>query len=574
MYLKKSTSKKSGRTHLSIVNGYWDSDCKQSRTKTIQTLGYVDELSKEYDDPIAHFEKIVAEMNEEQKKNDSIATININLKEQLSKNTSNKKNFGYAAASKIYHELEIDKFLVNRQRHLNIDFSLNNVMKLMVFSRLLYPCSKKKTFENKDLFFENSDFSIDDVYRALTLMNKHRDAIQLFIYDHIKEQYGRNTEIVYYDVTNYYFEIDEPDELRRKGVSKEHRPDPIVQMGLLMDTFGMPIAYKLFKGNDNDCTTLLPVLKEIRKDFNLGRIIVVADKGLNTGENIYYNLKRGNGYVFSQSVRRANKELKAYVLKDNGYTWYGDEYKKKSRINPREIEVMENGEKVKKTIEEKQVIFYSKDYDKRAKAEREPALQKARELIKDPSKFKQSNSYGAAKYVKNINFDKETGEIITTKGILSFDDKKLKEEEMLDGYYAIVSSELQLSDDRIIDIYRGLWKIEESFKITKSDLEARPVYLSREDRIQAHFLICFIALVIARILQHRVENQYCVSRILESLGNVCCSLTEENYYKFEHRDDVTDAIGNALGIDFTRKYMTFGEIKKNLGDVKKVKNTL
>jgi len=573
MYLKKSTSKKNGRTHLSIVNGYWDSDCKQSRTKTIQTLGYVDELSKEYDDPIAHYEKIVAEMNEEQKKNDSIATININLKEQLSKNTSTKKNFGYAAASKIYHELEIDKFLVNRQRHLNIDFSLNNVMKLMVFSRLLNPCSKKKTFENKDMFFENSDFSIDDVYRALTLMNKHRDAIQLFIYEHIKEQYGRNTEIVYYDVTNYYFEIDEPDEFRRKGVSKEHSPNPIVQMGLLMDTFGMPIAYKLFKGNDNDCTTLLPVLKEIRRDFNLGRIIVVADKGLNTGENIYYNLKRGNGYVFSQSVRRANKELKAYVLKDNSYTWYSDEYKKKSRINPRDIEVMENGEKVKKKIEEKQVIFYSKDYDKRAKAEREPALQKARELIKDPSKFKQSTSYGAAKYVKNINFDKETGEIITAKGVLSFDDKKLKEEEMLDGYYAIISSELQLSDDRIIEIYRGLWKIEESFKITKSDLEARPVYLSREDRIQAHFLICFIALVIGRILQHRIENQYGVSRILESLKNVCCSLTEENYYKFEYRDDVTDAIGNALSIDFTKKYMTFGEIKKNLGDVKKVKNT-
>ncbi len=574
MYLKKSTRKKSGRTHLSIVNGYWDSVSKQSRTKTIQTIGYVDELSKKYDDPITYFEKIVADMDEEQKKNDSIATININLKEQLSKNTSNKKNFGYAAASKIYHELEIDKFLVNRQRHLNIDFSLNNVMKLMVFSRLLYPCSKKKTFENKDMFFENSDFSIDDVYRALTLMNKHRDSIQSFLYHHIKEQYGRNTEIVYYDVTNYYFEIDEPDELRRKGVSKEHRPNPIVQMGLLMDTFGMPIAYKLFKGNNNDCTTLLPVLKEIRKEFNLGRIIVVADKGLNTGENIYYNLKRGNGYVFSQSVRRANKELKAYVLKDNGYTWYSDEYKKKSRINPREIEVMENGEKSKKKIEEKQVIFYSKDYDKRAKAERQPALQKARELIKDPSKFKQSTSYGAAKYVKNINFDKETGEIITEKGVLSFDDKKLKEEEMLDGYYAIISSELQLSDDRIIDIYRGLWKIEESFKITKSDLEARPVYLSREDRIQAHFLICFIALVIGRILQHRIENQYCVSRILESLRKVCCSLTEENYYKFEYRDDVTDAIGNALSIDFTKKYMTFGEIKKNLGDVKKVKNTL
>mgnify|MGYP000851331462 CR=1 FL=1 len=569
MYLKKSTRKKTGRTHLSIVHGYWDSKSKQARTRTIQTLGYLDELSKLYDDPIAHFEQVVAQMNEEQKKDDPIVTININMNEELKKNTSTKKNFGYAAISKIYHELEINKFLVNRQRHLNIDYSLNNIMKLMVFSRLLNPCSKKKTFENKDLFFEHSDFSIDDIYRSLTFINKHIETLQTFIYEHIKDQYGSNTQTVYYDVTNYYFEIDEPDELRRKGVSKEHRPDPIIQMGLLMDSIGMPIAYKLFKGNDNDCTTLLPVLKEIRRNYDLGRIIVVADKGINTAENIYYNLKRNNGYVFSQSVRRANKELKDYVLKEDGYTWYGDEYKRKSRLYPREIEVMENGQKTKKRIDEKQVIFYSKDYDKRAKAEREPALQKARELIKEPSKFNRSTSYGAAKYIKNLNFDKETGEIINTKGILSFDEKKLKEEEMLDGYYAIVTSEFNESDDRIIDIYRGLWRIEESFKITKSDLESRPVYLSREDRIQAHFLICFIALVIARILQHRVGNRYSVSKILESLGNVCCSHVQENCYLFDYRDEVTDAIGEALNIDFNKKFMQLGEIKKILGDVKK-----
>lgn len=569
MYLKKSTRKKTGRTHLSIVHGYWDSKSKQARTRTIQTLGYLDELSKLYDDPIAHFEQVVAQMNEEQKMDDPIVTININMNEELKKNTSTKKNFGYAAISKIYHELEINKFLVNRQRHLNIDYSLNNIMKLMVFSRLLNPCSKKKTFENKDLFFEHSDFSIDDIYRSLTFINKHIETLQTFIYEHIKDQYGSNTQTVYYDVTNYYFEIDEPDELRRKGVSKEHRPDPIIQMGLLMDSIGMPIAYKLFKGNDNDCTTLLPVLKEIRRNYDLGRIIVVADKGINTAENIYYNLKRNNGYVFSQSVRRANKELKDYVLKEDGYTWYGDEYKRKSRLYPREIEVMENGKKTKKRIDEKQVIFYSKDYDKRAKAEREPALQKARELIKEPSKFNRSTSYGAAKYIKNLNFDKETGEIINTKGILSFDEKKLKEEEMLDGYYAIVTSEFNESDDRIIDIYRGLWRIEESFKITKSDLESRPVYLSREDRIQAHFLICFIALVIARILQHRVGNRYSVSKILESLGNVCCSHVQENCYLFDYRDEVTDAIGEALNIDFNKKFMQLGEIKKILGDVKK-----
>lgn len=569
MYLKKSTKKKTGRTHLSIAHNYWDNKNRKSKTKTIKTLGYVDELRKEFEDPIAHFEAIVAKMNEEQQGDGTTETITINTDERIEKDNDSRKNFGYAALSKIYHELEVDKFLLNRQRSLNVQYSLNNIMKLMVFSRLLEPCSKKKAYENKGWFFENSDFSLMDLYRGLAKLNKYRDDLQVHMYEHIKTQYGRNTELVYYDVTNYYFEIDEPDDLRKNGVSKEHRPDPIVQMGLLMDNLGFPIAYKLFKGNDNDCTTLLPVLKETRAKFNLGRVIVVADKGINTSENIYYNLKRGNGYVFSQSVRRATKELKEYVLKDQGYEWIGNEYKRKSRLYPREIEVKENGEKIKVSVDEKQVIFYSKDYDKRAKAERQPALQKAKELIKDPSKFNQSNSHGAAKYVKNLHFDKKTGEILPAKGILSFDQKKVDEEEMLDGYYAIVTSELKLSDDRIIELYRGLWKIEESFKITKSDLEARPVYLSREDRIQAHFLICFISLVLSRILQHRLENVFPVSSILESLGKVCCSHVKENLYIFDYRDDVTDAAGKALGIDFTKKYMKFGEIKKILGEVKK-----
>lgn len=569
MYLKKSTNKKNNRTHLSIVHNIWDSKNKKSRTKTIQSLGYLDELSKEFSDPISHFESVVAKMNEEKQIENDSNTVSINMDEKIDSDNTDRKNFGYAALSKIYHELEIDKFLFNRQRNLDVEYSLNNIMKLMIFSRLLDPCSKKKTHENKDQFFENTDFSLVDIYRGLSKINKYRDELQIHIYEHIKEQYGRNTDLVYYDVTNYYFEIDEPDELRKKGVSKEHRPDPIVQMGLLMDNLGFPIAYKLFKGNDNDCTTLLPVLKETRRNFNLGRVIVVADKGINTSENIYYNLKRGNGYVFSQSVRRATKELKEYVLKDEGYTWYGNEYKRKSRLYPRQIEVEENGKKIKVNIDEKQVIFYSKDYDKRAKAEREPALQKARALIKDPSKFNQSTSHGASKYVRNLHFDKETGEILKTKGVLSFDETRLKEEEKLDGYYAIISSELGLTEDRIIEVYRGLWKIEESFKITKSDLEARPVHLSREDRIQAHFLICFIALTISRLLQHRLENKFSVSKILESLSKVCCSHIKENIYMFDNRDEVTDACSEALGLDFSKKYMKLGEIKKILGEVKK-----
>jgi transposase len=443
-------------------------------------------------------------------------------------------------------------------------------MKLLVFSRLLNPSSKKKTFEDKEMYFENTDFSLDDLYRSLNFINKHKEALQLWIHKHIKEQYNRNTDLVYYDVTNYYFEIDEPDDLRKKGVCKEHRPNPIVQMGLFMDNIGMPIAYKLFSGNTVDKVTLIPMLRQVKKEYDLGRIIVVADKGLNTGDNIYYTLSRKDGYVISQTVRGANEELKSYVLNEDGYTWYGKEYKKKSRLCPREISVTSvSGKKIKRTVHEKQVIFYSEDYAKRAKADRAPALMKAMDLISNPGKYNKAISYGAAKYVKNIEFDKKTGEILTTKSLPLLDEDKLRKEEEMDGYYAIITSEWEKTDDEIIEIYRGLWRIEESFKVTKSELEARPVYLSRDAHIEAHFLTCFIALAIARILQHRTNDKHSVGKILESLSKVSCSHVQENYYLFDYCDEITAAIGDAFSIDFKKKYLKLSEIKKILGETKK-----
>jgi transposase len=443
-------------------------------------------------------------------------------------------------------------------------------MKLLVFSRILAPSSKKKAFENRDWYFENFDFTLDDIYRCLTFLSSKRDNLKLHLHRKIKEQYGRSTELVYYDVTNYYFEIDKPDNLRKKGVSKEHRPDPIVQMGLFMDTMGMPVSYDLFPGNTNDCSTLIPLLAKMKREYDIGRVIVVADKGMNTGMNIAFNLIKGDGYVYSQTVRGGHKELKDYILDDSDYRQIGDDYKIKSRLYPREIIVKDiNGKNKKVRVDEKQVVFYSRDYDKKAKKDREPALMKAKELVNNPGKYNKATSYGAAKYVKNLQYDKDTGEIALTDQRPVFDEEKLREEEKFDGYYAIVTSEYKKTDEEILEIYRGLWKIEESFKVTKSDLEARPVYLSREDRIQAHFLICFTALAIMRILEHRLGSSYSVSAIIESLCSVSCSRLEENWYVFDYANEITEAIREKLGIDLSRKYLRLGEIKKILGDTKK-----
>lgn len=571
MFLRKSTNKITGRTYLSIVHSYWNPTEKKTRSTIIKSLGFLDELEKEYDDPIAFFSEEAKKLEAQRLTENASVTLTFTKNDLILKNAKNRKNFGSAALSKIYHELEIDTFLKNRQRHTKEEYDANSIMKLLVYSRLLYPASKKKTFEERDIFFEKFDFTLDDVYRCLSFFNKHSDALQLWLHERIKSQYNRNTDLVYYDVTNYYFEIDEQDDLRKRGVSKEHRPDPIVQMGLFIDSDGLPITYKLFPGNNPDKTTLIPALGKIQRDYSLGRIIVVADKGLTTGDNIWYILSAKNGYVLSYSVRGADKEFKDYVLVEKGYVTKGDDFKIKSRLYPREIQVTAtNGKKLKKTVHEKQVIFYSSKYAEKAKQDRAAALAKASDLIKNPSKYNKSTTYGAAKYVKNLTFDASTGEILeSARQHLTFDEEKLREEEKYDGYYAIVTSEHKESDEKIIETYRGLWKIEESFKVTKSDFESRPVYLSLKEHIDAHFLTCFVSLLIIRILEHRLRGKYSVPSILESLSKAACSHVQENYYLFDFYDDILEAIGNELKINFNKKYQTFGDIRKIFGETKK-----
>ena len=573
MHLKKS-KQKNGRIYLSIVDGFYDKQRGHTRTVTIEKIGYLDVMEKLYDDPIAFFSQKVEKLKKEKAEKKAPISFDFTPDEKLELNFSYRKNFGYSVISNIYHELEIDTFMINRQRGTHLDFSCNNIMKLLVYSRLLSPASKRNTFEDRASYFEKDDYSLDDVYRFLTFLNKHGNHLQLWINDRIKRQYNRNTNLVYYDVTNYYFETDTVDELRKKGVSKEHRPNPIVQMGLFIDTMGIPITYQLFPGNTNDCLTFRPNLSRIQNDYNLGRVIVVADKGMTTGDNVYYTLSAKDGYVFSMSVRGADKELKDYVLTDKGYEWYGNEYKRKSRLYPRTISVTgSSGKKLKKVVNEKQVVFYSEKYALRAKAEREAAVTKALELINNPGKYTKATSYGAATYIKNIEFDKNTGEIISPQKTLALDEDKLHAEEALDGYYVIVTSECKETDDRLIEIYRGLWRIEEAFRVTKSDMEARPVYVSREDHIQAHFLTCFVALVIARILEMKLEHKYSIGHMLKSLRKAECTHIKQNYYLFDYYDDVLEDIGNVFGIDFSKKIRSLGEIKKIIADTKKGKNS-
>ena len=573
----KQSPRKNGRVYLSIEKSYRDKTGKP-RAKTVQSLGYLDVLEKKYDDPIAHFKEVARKMTEEENLKRKV-TLSINMDEGLSPGTDNRKNFGYAAILKIYHELGLHRFFNNRARNESFKFNTNSIMILLVVSRLLSPGSKKKAFEEKSRYFERFNFSLADVYRALSHYAKIAKGLQRFVHESITEKYGRDTKTIYYDVTNFYFEIDEADKMRKFGPSKEKRPNPIVQMGLAMDADGIPLHYELFPGNKVDKETFRSVIGEVRKNYDTGRIVVVADMGIITGDNIYYLTggKNRNGYVFSFSVRGGADAFKNYVLDNEGYIGVdgkpADEdaqFKIKSRRIARDINVtMKSGRKAKKTVYEKQVVFWSKKYADRARAQREEVVKKALDLVADPKKYNKAISYGAAKYVKNMEFDKETGEVLEGSKRPYFDYGKLAGEEKYDGYYAIVTSELHMSDKTIIDTYRGLWEIEETFRVTKGTLEARPVYVSREDRIEAHFLTCFIALVIMRLIQKKTGRQYSAERIVECLNKIACSNEQDNLYLFDYRSEISDAIGNALGIDFTKKRLRLAEIKNILANSKK-----
>jgi transposase len=574
MHLRKAYDKRINKTYLSIVHGYRD-NYGSPKSKVIKSLGYLDELQKEYPDPITHFTALAKSMDDERKAANKIC-ITLDMSEQLNLADVHSKNYGYVVYSKIYHEMEIDRFLNNARRHENFCFNSEAIMRLLVYSRLLQSSSKREAVLNKEQFFDNFDFSLDDTYHALDHFNKISESLQKHLHKKMVEQYARKTDLVYYDVTNYYFEIDKADDIRKKGYSKECRKSPIVQMGLLMDTNGMPISYKMFPGNTHDSQTLMPVLKSLKKDFGVKRLITVADKGLNSGDNIAFNTALKDGYIYSKSIRGASEDFKKWVIEEAGYRKNSETTKIKSKLVPDAeiwVSVEQVGKKTKKkkiTVEQKQIAFYSEKYAKRAKHKRDETIAKALKMIASPSKYRRSFDYGAAGYIKNLKIDKDTGEINNIEDTLLLDVAKIEEEEMYDGYYAIVTSELDDDDDHILDMYKGLWRIEETFKISKSVLGTRPIYLQTEAHINAHFLTCFISLLIARAIEIRLDRKFPISRITKTLKKVTCSRLEQNIWLLNYRDEITDLMNSTFGTDFGQKYLTQEKIKNNFAFSKKL----
>ena len=604
MFLKVR-SLANGRKYLSYVHGYRD-EYGKSKQKTIEKIGYLDVLEKEYDNPIEHFRNLAKKIEEEKMKSLVIDDI---YSKKITKN-DNAKNLGYFAIKKIYNELGLNDLLKDVTKNTKIEYDLNQILSFLVFMRIIKPDSKRDAFLNKNLLFEKCDFSLDDIYRSLSVLCPIQEEIQKCIWNNTKNLYNRDTSISYYDCTNYYFEIEYNDEdtykldekgdpikdkdgnyiieskgLRKRGPEKNKRPDPIVQMGLLMDASEIPLTYNLFPGNESEKKSLIPILNRTKGDYDLGRTIVVADRGLNTSENILYisgtsleSEKKLNGYVYGQSVRGADEEFKKWVLEQNYITDIVMEDDKeikfihKSRIYPKKMRVVRTDKEKTKSgndkieyinVDQKQMVYYSQKYANKQKRDRAKMLEKAKDLIAHPDKYNRSTSYGVAGYINNLTFVKSTGEIADASN-LTINTSRIEEEEKYDGYYSIVTSEEHLSDLEIRKIYRGLAKIEETFKVTKSGLENRPVFVKLKDHIESHFLICFISLVIVRLLEKKLENKYSFNKILQTIRSYTSSALEHDIYHQTFTNDVIQDIGNIYNIDLQRKYMTLSEIRKIL----------
>lgn len=607
-------TKNSGKPYLRIVEGkYTNENGKvKIKKKILKNLGPLEKFDDGKPDFLKRFREsfkngtldICKEFDIEMKENSQKKILEFSPEDFI----LDSKNIGYLFLNKIYNDLGINQVLNRYKSDKKIEYDLNGLTKLLVFGRILDPQSKKKTFQSKDeyLFPLTSCEDEKTIYKVLDVLDTISIKIQNRMNTKIKNSdIGRDTELTYYDVTNYYFETMYGDEdlykldehgnkildekgkpviieegLRKKGVSKENRKNPIVQQGLLLDRNGLPVMYKLFPGNTQDKTSFKDILENNISDFSLGKIIIVADNGMNTQENKYLITNNSNGYIVSKSVKKSWTKLREWALDDNDYTNINTQgevtFKYKSRINEITLECKNpDGTKSKKVIKEKEIIYWSKKHYEKELFENQKFIEYLESCKEHPDKLKDKQRK-SQEFIKVIDLDKKTGEPIKTKKLVVLLDEKIEKYKETMGFYSIVSSEIKTSDTELINKYHGLSRIEDSFRIIKSDLEGRPVYVWKKEHINAHFLICFIALTIIRIIQYRIlklenksttnvdgwEQGITAQKLKDTLKNFKAERLPEDYFKISKINEEIRTIMKSINIDFDFKNYTLKEIKE------------
>lgn len=513
MYIRKTKIPYKDDYFVYLVESYRDERGK-SKQRILKSYGYLSDLNQH--NPNGYEELRVWAQKESQRSQFNLVHIEVDLNKKQD-GSHYPLNYGYLFLESIYNRLNISAFIKDYSEDKAFKYDLDDILRLLTYSRALNPESKKKTHENKDnYFFELKDFSLDDVYRALDHLTAMKDELMVHLNKEITTQGLRDASLVFYDVTNYYFESVNFDGFKERGVSKEKKDTGIVQMGLFIDNNGIPVTYELFPGNTNDLSTMRPILEKIKQDFNLGKITIVADKGNNSKSNLALIDGYGDDYIISQRIRNRGNTYADIVLDDEGYTYNKDKtFKYKLVEFEKELE-MYGGTKV---LKEHLMCFWSQDEQEYQRSKRGLLDEKIDKFINQPALLNASNAFGIKKYFKKIKIDKKTGEVLKGKDTYVFNKEKYERDMALDGYYTIVTNNLALNPLDIIGHYRKLSKIEESFKITKSDLEGRPIHVWTKPHIEGHFLTCYLALTLFRLLQLKLDNKYPVHQIKEALNS-------------------------------------------------------
>ena len=458
-------------------------------------------------------------------------------------------NIGYLFLKYIYHDLGLDKICSDIASRHKFEYDLNDILAMLIYSRIIFPSSKKSSLEQAMSFLEQPSCKLQHIYRALEILSKENDFIQAQLYKNSTTVVNRNKAILYYDCTNYYFEIEKADQLRKYGISKEHRPNPIVQMGLFMDADGIPLAFSVFPGNQNEQPSLKPLEKQVIKDFGASRFIVCTDAGLASTANRKFNSIQGRRFVTAQPIKKLKDFLQDFCLNDDDWCLPGSKKKyklselneetDKNKIFYKSRPIIEDG------LEQQLIVTYSLKQRNYARAIRDAQIERAEKFIETKGRSRTSNPNDIKRFVKSIHVTQD-GEIASNTYI-ELNDERIAEEEKYDGFFAVCTN---LEDDpvTVVGINAKRWKIEECFRIMKSEFKARPVYLSRKDRITAHFITCFTALIVYRILEKSLDEKFTCSEIIETLRNMNMLVSPgDGFIPAYTRTDITDALHDTFG---------------------------
>ena len=564
-FLKKSNYKKG--TYLQIYESFYDPERKGGAHRSYKALGYVHELQANgIDDPIAFYKEEVLKLNQELK-----AAKDAKKVRQIS-DDSPEKLIGYFPMKNINDKLSVKKYIDLMQTATDFRFSVFDLISALVYARLVHPCSKSKTYDEViPKLFDSYEFSLNQLYDGLEYIGCEYEKI-IEIYNHqIKQMYRFDTSHTYFDCTNFYFEIDKEDHFRKKGPSKENRKEPIVGLGLLLDANQIPVGMKLFPGNQSEKPVIRNIIDDLKKRNALsGRTIQIADKGLNCAENIFHALKNGDGYIFSKSVKQLPETEKTWVLLPNDYRDVknvGGEvmYRIKECVDEFQYKFKDSdtGLEKKFRITEKRIVTYNPKLAKKQIYEINKEVEKAR-LLK-ASQAKKSEYGDSAKYVVFTAADKKGNET-DGKIKVSMNEELIKKSLELAGYNLLVTSEISMSDKDVYDAYHNLWRIEESFRIMKSQLDARPVYLQKKDTIIGHFLICYLAVLLTRLLQFKIlKSNYCSEDLFDFVHDFrVARISDRKHINLSRGTTFIKEFSTICNLPLTSYFLSEGEIKKML----------